>query len=114
MLPYSYNHTGAISVAFSELQAKASATGGTVLWSEAQYGGVKLAQGATVNLPAGIVAANGYIMYGQASYTYTPLQIGPNPVGTKQHYDTFFISPIAHTCIAYKGSTQTYTPNTCS
>ena len=109
MQPYSYNNTTPVSVAVSELQANSTATLGTVLWSEAQYGGTALTAGTTVALPAGIVAANGYILYGQASYTYTPLQIGANPVGTMQLADTFFIAPRAHTCIPY----QTYHPSSC-
>ena len=112
MQPYSYNNTGAIAVVVSELQANSTATAGTVMWSEPQFGGVALVQGSTVPLPSGIVAPNGYIMYGQASYTYTPLQIGPNPVGTMQLSDTFFIAPRAHTCIPYQSPTYT-TPSTC-
>ena len=110
MLPYSYNNTGAISIVVSELQANASATQGTVLWSDAAYGGTALTAGTTIALPSGIVAANGYIMYGQASYSYTPLNIGQNPVGTMSLSDTFFIAPRAHTCIAY----VTYHPTGCS
>jgi Flp pilus assembly protein TadG len=107
--PYSYNNTGPISVAVSELQASADATQGTVLWSEAAFGGTKLVQGSKIPLPAGIVAANGFIMYGQASYSYTPLQIGFTPTGTMVLSDTFFIAPRAHACIPE----QQYHPATC-
>jgi len=111
MLPYSANgNTGNLSVVVTEFQANAAATTGTALWSEAQYGGVARAANTTITLPTGLVAPNGYVILGEVSWAYTPLNIGPFPLTTMSLHDSIFLSPRQHTCIA----TYSYHPGTCT
>ena len=66
----------AMSVVVSELQVNSSNNTGVVVWSEPYYNGVKLPVGTVVTLsPAMIATGATYLIYGQVSYTFTPLGI---------------------------------------
>jgi len=71
MTPYSGS---SVTMVVSELQANAAGTVGTVIWSE-PFQGTALTVGSTLALPSNVVAANGYVILGQASYLYTPLNL---------------------------------------
>ena len=112
MLPFTDNNTGPLSMVVTEFKADANGVVGTVLWSEAQFGGVARAAGTTITLPTGLVAANGYVLLGEGSYTYTPLNIGFIPVTTMVLRDTVYLAPRVHRCIP----TYSYNPglNVCN
>ena len=111
LLPYTANgNTAPLSVVVTEYQANSTGTVGTVLWSEAQYQGVPHAVNSTVTLPTGLVAPNGYVIFGEVSWSYTPLKVGPFPVPTMTLSDSIFLSPRSYTCVP----TWNYHPGTCT
>jgi Flp pilus assembly protein TadG len=83
-------------------------TGGkaTVSWSYA-LNGTPLAQGSTVTIPAGLVASGNtcgtypcYLIFGQVSYTYTPL-FGFFGSGGITLADSLYVTPRSSACIFY-------------
>lgn len=83
-------------------------TGGkaTVSWSYA-LNGTALAQGSTVTIPAGLVASGNtcgtypcYLIFGQVSYTYTPL-FGFFGSGGITLADSLYVTPRSSACIFY-------------
>ena len=85
-------------------------TGGkaTVSWSYAPPNhGTALAQGSTVTIPAGFVASGNtcgtypcYLIFGQVSYTYTPL-FGFFGSGGITLADSLYVTPRSSACIFY-------------
>jgi Flp pilus assembly protein TadG len=83
-------------------------TGGkaTVSWSYA-LNGTPLAQGSTATIPAGLVASGNtcgtypcYLIFGQVSYTYTPL-FGFFGSGGITLADSLYVTPRSSACIFY-------------
>jgi Flp pilus assembly protein TadG len=83
-------------------------TGGkaTVSWSYA-LNGTPLAPGSTVTIPAGLVASGNtcgtypcYLIFGQVSYTYTPL-FGFFGSGGITLADSLYVTPRSSACIFY-------------
>jgi Flp pilus assembly protein TadG len=102
LTPYS---STPVVVVISQIEIK---TGGkaTVSWSYA-LNGTPLAQGSTVTIPAGLVASGNtcgtypcYLIFGQVSYTYTPL-FGFFGSGGITLADSLYVTPRSSACIFY-------------
>lgn len=102
LAPYS---STPVVVVISQIEIK---TGGkaTVSWSYA-LNGTPLAQGSTVTIPAGLVASGNtcgtypcYLIFGQVSYTYTPL-FGFFGSGGITLADSLYVTPRSSACIFY-------------
>jgi Flp pilus assembly protein TadG len=102
LAPYS---STPVVVVISQIEIK---TGGkaTVSWSYA-LNGTPLAQGSTVTIPAGFVASGNtcgtypcYLIFGQVSYTYTPL-FGFFGSGGITLADSLYVTPRSSACIFY-------------
>jgi Flp pilus assembly protein TadG len=102
MEPFSYDAPNATTMVLSMLKADASGTVGTVQWSQvynAAGAGVARTVGTTVAMPSGVAAANGYVLLGEASFAYSPPQIGPAAsIYTLQ--SSVYLPPRQLTCIA--------------
>lgn len=82
-----------------------SATSATVSWSYS-LNGTALTQGSTVTLPSALATCNTYpcfLVYGQVSYTYTPLfgYFSPSAINLS---DTLYVTPRNSTCIVNSGA----------
>jgi Flp pilus assembly protein TadG len=99
MQPYSYNQTSNVSIVVSQLQADNTGTTGTVVWSEPYYSGTARVIGSKMALPTGAVAPNAFVLYGEASYLYTPLNIGYTPEAAMLLSDSSWMSPRNRNCI---------------
>jgi len=111
MLPYTEGgYTTPLAVVVTEYQADATGKVGTALWSEPVYQGVAHALNSTITLPTGLVAPNGYVILGEVSWSYSPLNVGPFPVSTMTLYDSIFLAPRSYTCVP----TWSYHPGTCT
>ena len=102
LAPYS---STPVVVVISQIEIK---TGGkaTVSWSYA-LNGTPLAQGSTATIPAGLVASGNtcgtypcYLIFGQVSYTYTPL-FGFFGSGGITLADSLYVTPRSSACIFY-------------
>jgi Flp pilus assembly protein TadG len=70
---YPYDPTN-LQVVVSELSVNTGNNTGTVVWSEAYNGGTALAVGTVITLNSAFSQAGAtYLVYGQVSYTFTPL-----------------------------------------
>ncbi len=98
MQPFSNNAPGATTMVVT--MAKADATGliGTVKWSQA-YNGSARAVNTVVALPTGVAAANGYVVLGEASFVYAPVQIWAS-AASYTLTSTIYLPPRQLTCIA--------------
>jgi Flp pilus assembly protein TadG len=102
LAPYS---STPIVVVISQIEIKTGGTA-TVSWSYA-LNGTALAQGSTVTIPAGLVASGNtcgtypcYLIFGQVSYTYTPL-FGFFGSGGITLADSLYVTPRSSACIFY-------------
>lgn len=82
-----------------------SATSATVSWSYS-LNGTALTQGSTVTLPSALATCNTYpcfLVYGQVSYTYTPLfgYFFPSAINLS---DNLYVTPRNSTCIVNSGA----------
>lgn len=65
-----------LSAVVSELLINTTTATGTVVWSEAYNGATALAVGTQIPLSTAVLGAGGtYLIYGQAWYVYSPLNI---------------------------------------
>jgi Flp pilus assembly protein TadG len=79
-----------------------SSTNATVSWSYS-LNGTALTQGATVTVPSSFASCNTYpcfLIYGQVSYTYTPMfgYVFPAKIGLS---DSLYVTPRSSTCVLY-------------
>ena len=81
-----------LSIIVSELQINADGTG-TVVWSEAGYGGTARVVGSKLPKPSSQFTAGSYQLYGEASYAYTPMQIFMSLTGPITVSEAIFNSP---------------------
>jgi Flp pilus assembly protein TadG len=102
LTPYS---STPVVVVISQIEIKTGGTA-TVSWSYA-LNGTPLAQGSTVTIPAGLVASGNtcgtypcYLIFGQVSYTYTPL-FGFFGSGGITLADSLYVTPRSSACIFY-------------
>jgi hypothetical protein len=102
LAPYS---SAPVVVVISQIEIS---TGGkaTVSWSYA-LNGTPPAQGSTATIPAGLVASSNtcgtypcYLIFGQVSYTYTPL-FGFFGNGGITLADSLYVTPRSSACIFY-------------
>jgi Flp pilus assembly protein TadG len=94
-----------VVVVISQIEIKAGGKA-TVSWSYS-LNGTALAQGSTVTIPAGLVASSNtcgtypcYLIFGQVSYTYTPL-FGFFGSGGITLADSLYVTPRISACIFY-------------
>ncbi len=79
-----------------------SSSNATVSWSYS-LNGTALTQGSTVTIPSGFSTCNSYpcfLIYGQVSYTYTPL-FGYFTPSTLNLSDSLYVTPRSSECILY-------------
>jgi Flp pilus assembly protein TadG len=79
-----------------------SSSNATVSWSYS-LNGTALTQGATVAVPSGFSSCNSYpcfLIYGQVSYTYTPL-FGYFTPSALNLSDNLYVTPRSSSCILY-------------
>jgi Flp pilus assembly protein TadG len=75
MEPFSNAAPTATTMVVTEVKADDTGLVGTVQWSKASYNGTARTAGATIALPTGVAAADGYVVLGEASFVYAPAQI---------------------------------------
>jgi Flp pilus assembly protein TadG len=81
-------------------QIKISAKGvATVSWGAA-LNGTPRAAGSSITIPAALATPGSYLIYGEASYTYTPM-FGYFSLGNIALSDNLFVTPRSSTCIIY-------------
>jgi Flp pilus assembly protein TadG len=96
--PYSSSPT---VVTISQISVNSSSNA-TVSWSYS-LNGTALTQGATVTVPSGFSTCNSYpcfLIYGQVSYTYTPL-FGYFTPSVLNLSDSLYVTPRSSECIFY-------------
>ena len=81
-----------LSIVVSELQINADGTG-TVIWSQAGYGGTARVAGTKLPKPSTQFVTGSYQLYGEASYAYTPMQIFVSLTGPITLSEAIFNSP---------------------
>lgn len=89
--------TSNMAIIVSEVSTNASGIA-TVVWSKA-LNGAPLAAGRPVTLPAAMVQANAFLIWGQVKYTYTP-PVGYELTGSIPISDQIFMSPRLSSSIA--------------
>jgi Flp pilus assembly protein TadG len=97
MTPYDSSN---LAMVVAEIQTDGSGNG-TVTWSTAAFNGTALKKGASFTLPAAMAVANATYIYGQVSYSYTPLVVGfsvPQPIALS---DVAFFSPRVSPTVNY-------------
>jgi Flp pilus assembly protein TadG len=85
-----------------------SATNATVSWSYS-LNGTALTQGSTITVPGSFATCNSYpcyLIYGQVSYTYTPLfgYVFPASIPLS---DSLYVTPRSSACVLYPPQTVT-------
>ena len=81
-------------------QIKISAKGvATVSWGAA-LNGTPRAAGSSITIPAALATPGSYLIYGEASYTFTPM-FGYFSLGNIALSDNLFVTPRSSTCIIY-------------
>jgi Flp pilus assembly protein TadG len=96
LAPYS---SSPVVVTISQI-AISSKGAATVSWS-ATLNGTALTRGNSVSgVPSGFATASSYIIYGQVSYTYTPLfgYFSSSPIKLS---DSLYVTPRSSNCIVY-------------
>ena len=98
MAPYS---TVSLSLTVSEILVTGYETG-SVVWSQAAYGGSPLAAGSSIAVPAGAFSVGSYQILAQASYTFTPPLISTSllpawPLKAQQYAPTRLTASISLT-----------------
>jgi len=99
MTPYDATLVKAI---ISEIKVDASGNA-TIAWSVANNATPNTV-GAPVTLPTGLAVANTYLIYGQATYTYTPV-VGYVMKTALTLGDQFYTRPRQSTCVLYTTTT---------
>jgi Flp pilus assembly protein TadG len=75
----------------------------TIAWSQALTGnGHALNSVVTSSLPSGLLIANSYVIWGEATYNYTPL-LGSGLTGTLALTNQIFLRPRQSTCVLMTG-----------
>jgi Flp pilus assembly protein TadG len=91
-----YYTTPAVQQIISQVLVDASGNA-WIVWSRAQNATANTC-GAPVSLPSGLAVPNTYLIYGQASYTYTPV-VGYVMKTSVTLTDQFFTRPRQSTCM---------------
>ena len=71
----------------------------TVSWGVA-LNGTPRAKGSSITIPAALATPGSYLIYGETSYTYTPM-FGYFSLGNIALSDNLFVTPRSSTCIIY-------------
>jgi Flp pilus assembly protein TadG len=75
----------------------------TIAWSQALTGnGHALNSVVTGSVPSGLLIANSYLIWGEATYNYTPL-LGSGVTGTLALNNQIFLRPRQSTCVLMTG-----------
>lgn len=88
LTPYSSANAG---VTVSEVQITTPGTA-KVIWSQVGYNGTKRATGSSVTVPTTLGAAGTYLIFGEATYKYTPV-VDLLKIGTINLYSSVFMLP---------------------
>jgi Flp pilus assembly protein TadG len=90
-----------VQVIVSQVQIAANGKA-TIEWSQALNTTARTV-GQTVTLPAALATPSTYLLWGEATYLYTPA-IGYYMTGTLTLYDSIYMAPRMSTCVQLNGA----------
>jgi Flp pilus assembly protein TadG len=94
------NVSANLSMVVAEIQTDSSGAA-TVAWSAAAYGGTALTKGKSFTLPPSMAVPSTYYIYGQVSYTFSPLGLSFLPAHSIVLTDNAYFSPRVSSAVQY-------------